>query len=169
MNDANLEHLLRTLTPAAPSAELTDRVKHDLALAAMFREAAETATPLPAQHRKPMTWASAAFWAGVGAAAAVVVMLALPQGAAISPYGSTLASGKSGNTLPPDSIMPVSTTREWVGVEDQGIRFVTPDNPQRQMQVRTVERYRWIDPRDGAEYIIETPQVESVALPVKFQ
>lgn len=169
MNDANLEHLLRTLTPAAPSAELTERVKHDLALAAVFREAADEAMPLPAQHRKPMTWASAAFWAGVGAAAAVVVMLALPQGAIHSTTGSALAASKSGNTLPPDAIMPVSSTREWVGVEDQGIRFVTPDNPQRQMQVRTVERHRWIDPRDGAEYIIETPQVESVALPVKFQ
>lgn len=166
MNDANLEHLLRTLTPAAPSAELTERVKHDLTLAAMFREAADDAVPLPAQHRKPMTWASAAFWAGAGAAAAVAVMLALPQG--VNP-NSTLASSKPNKTLPPDAIMPVSTTREWVGVEDQGIRFVTPDNPQRQMQVRTVERHRWIDPRDGAEYIVETPQVESVALPVKFQ
>lgn len=166
MNDANLEHLLRTLTPAAPSAELTERVKHDLALAAMFRDAAETATPLPAQQRKPMTWASAAFWAGAGAAAAVAVMLVLPQN--VNP-GSTLASSKPNKALPPDAIMPVSTTREWVGVEDQGIRFITPDNPQRQMQVRTVERHRWIDPRDGAEYIIETPQVESVALPVKFQ
>ena len=169
MNDANLEHLLRTLTPAAPSAELTERVKHDFALATMFREAAESATPLPAQQRTPMTCASAALWAGVGAAAAVVVMLALPQGAARSSSGSTLASGKASGTQQLDAIMPVSTTREWVGVEDQGIHFVTPDNPQRQMQVRTVERHRWIDPRDGAEYIIETPQVESVALPVKFQ
>jgi hypothetical protein len=80
-----------------------------------------------------------------------------------------LASGKASTTQQLDAMMPVSTTREWVGVEDQGIHFVTPDNPQRQMQVRTVERHRWIDPRDGAEYIIETPQVESVALPVKFQ
>jgi hypothetical protein len=37
------------------------------------------------------------------------------------------------------------------------------------MRVRSVERHQWIDPRDGAEYTVEVPQVESVALPVKFQ
>ena len=30
MNDANIEHLLRSLRPAAPSAELTARVERDL-------------------------------------------------------------------------------------------------------------------------------------------
>lgn len=169
MNDANLEHMLRSMHPIAPSLDLTERVKHDLALADMFRSAAETATPLPARQRKPLTWANAALWAGVGAAAAIVVMMVLPQGLPLTKNVGPVATTTHGTAINPASIMPVSTTREWVDVEDQGIQFTTPDNPQRQMRVRSVERQRWIDPRDGAEYIIEVPQVESVALPVKFQ
>lgn len=168
MNDANLEHMLRSLTPAAPSAGLMERVKHDLDLADMFREAAETATPLPARHSKPMTWTNAVFWAGIGAAAAVVVMMALPGGP-VSKGSQVASAAKSPAVMAAGAITPVSTTREWVGVEDQGISYATPDQPQRQMRVRSVERRKWIDPRDGAEYIIEVPQEESVALPLKFQ
>lgn len=166
MNDANLEHMLRSMKPIAPSADLAERVRHDLALADMFRSAAEDTEPLPAAHRKPLTWATSAFWAGIGAAAAVVVMLALSQEGGFGTRGGITSTPSKINA---SSIMPVSTTREWVDVEDQGIRFTTPDNPERQVRVRSVERQRWIDPVSGAEYIIEVPQVESVALPVKFQ
>jgi hypothetical protein len=169
MNDANLEHLLRTLKPAAPSAELTERVKHDLALADLFRDPADDVAPVSVKRSKPMTWSSAAFWAGIGAAAAVVVMMALPQGSRFSSNATQLAAALPKVAAGAGSLMPVSSTREWVDVEDQGIQFTTPDNPQRQMRVRSVERHQWIDPRDGAEYIVEVPQVESVALPVKFQ
>jgi len=169
MNDANLEHLLRSLKPAAPSADLAERVKHDLALADLFRESAESSSRLPAQQSKRVMWATSAFWAGIGAAAAVVVMMVLPQGIAPAPGASQLATSSPSAAMSSSSIMPVSSTREWVGVEDQGISYSMPDNPQRQMRVRSVERHQWIDPRDGAEYTVEVPQVESVALPVKFQ
>jgi hypothetical protein len=56
-----------------------------------------------------------------------------------------------------------------VDVEDGGISFATPDSPQRQMRVHSLERHQWIDPRDGAEYTVEVPKVESVVLPVKYQ
>ena len=65
--------------------------------------------------------------------------------------------------------MPVSSTREWVDVEDMGISFATPDSPSRQMKVISMERHQWIDPRDGAEYTVEVPKEESVVLPMKYQ
>ena len=170
MNDANIEHLLRTLRPAAPSPELTARVERDLALAELFRDAIPPASAVPARPApKRAAWIPAMLWAGLGAAAAVLVMAVLPGGAvATAPRGDALASSIQGSAAS-KGILPVNSSREWVAVEDQGINFDSPDNPQRQMRVRSVERHQWIDPRDGAEYIVEVPQVESVAMPVKFQ
>src|SRR6187431_336368 len=79
MNDANIEHLLRTLHPAAPSPELTARVERDLALAELFRDAIPPASSAPArQASKRGTWVPAMLWVGLGAAAAVLVMAILP-------------------------------------------------------------------------------------------
>lgn len=171
MNDANIEHLLRTMRPTAPTAELTARVERDMALAELFRDA-EPAAPAAVAHRvtKNGTWSSAFLWATLGAAAAVLVMMALPGGSVTPPRGDSIVSSVLPSaTASSNGVLPVSSSREWVAVEDQGISFATPDNPQRQMRVRSMERHQWIDPRDGAEYIVEVPQVESVALPVKFQ
>ncbi len=161
MNDTNIEHLLRALKPAAPSAELTERVQRDLALAELFRET-EPVKAVPPQ--RPRTWTTAVLWAGLGAAAAVLVMSALPVHPTARPPQHELASTASST-----SILPVNSTREWVDVEDEGITFTSPDNPERRVRVRSLERRQWIDPRDGAEYTVEVPQVESVTLPVKFQ
>lgn len=170
MNDANIEHLLRSLRPAAPSAELTARVERDLALAEMFRQslppAVETASPSTVRHG---SWSSSLLWAALGAAAAVLVMMVLPGGGVTTSPGDSIAASNPASAGAAKAVLPVSSTREWVAVEDQGISFATPDNPQRQMRVQSVERHQWIDPRDGAEYIVEVPQVESVALPVRFQ
>jgi hypothetical protein len=167
MNDANIEHLLRTLRPAAPSSELTARVERDLALAELFRNAAPAAQAPPAPVKKRATWMSAIAWAGLGAAAAILVMSFLPGRVAAPARGDALASSLQSTAA--TGILPVSSSREWVAVEDQGISFETPDNPQRQMRVRSLERRQWIDPRDGAEYTVEVPQVDSVVLPVRFQ
>ncbi len=165
MNDTNLEHQLRSLQPAAPSEELKARVQRDLALAELFRESAPEAAAHKASSR--WAWMSAAAWAGLGAAAAVLVMALLPGGATSLPTGSVATTTPA--SVASSDILPVSSSREWVDVEDEGITFATPDNPERRMRVRSVERHQWIDPRDGAEYTVEVPQVESVALPVKFQ
>lgn len=166
MNDANVEHLLRSLRPAAPSAELTQRVERDLKLAALFREAAPAS--VAAKPRRTL-WQSHLTWAAIGAAAAVLVMSVMPARTGLQ-TGSELASQSQTAEAPlTDRLLPVSSTREWVDLEDGGISFATPDSPQRQMRVHSLERHQWIDPRDGAEYTVEVPTVESVVLPVKYQ
>lgn len=147
-----------------------------MALADLFREGAPPEEQAVARPRSAAAsgWKLPVMWAALGAAAAVLVMAALPAGTAGgsgSVRGDALASSLNGSagTAAGKGVLPVSSSREWLAVEDQGISFDSPDNPLRQMRVQTVERHRWIDPRDGAEYTVEVPQVESVALPVKFQ
>jgi len=163
MNDANVEHLLRSLRPSPPSAELTQRVERDLKLAALFRDAPPVIT-----KPKRTPWQLPLMWATLGAAAAVLVMSAMPARNDLS-NGTALATLSHPNEALTDRILPVSSSREWVDVEDGGISFATPDSPQRQMRVHSLERHQWIDPRDGAEYTVEVPTVESVVLPVKYQ
>ena len=165
MNDNHLENLLSSLRPIPPSLELEQRVQHDLELVAAFREATPEAV---VSRRKPVTGLSNLVWAGLGAAAAVVVMSAFHNvsGAAGS---RSIGFQPAAPATSAAAIMPVSSTREWVDVEDQGISFTASDSPERRVKVRSMERHQWIDPRDGAEYIVEVPQEESVVLPVKFQ
>ena len=165
MKDNDLEHLLSSLRPAPPSPELAQRVQRDMELIAAFREAAPEQEPF-ASRRKPAAWLSNLVWAGLGAAAAVVAMTVFHT----SPAGTVsrpLASFQSATSA--SAILPVSSSREWVDVEDQGISFSVPDSPERLVKVRSLERRQWIDPRDGAEYTVEVPQEESVVLPMKFQ
>ena len=152
MNDAHLEDLLRTMQPSQPSAELTQRVDRELALAALFRDA----PPAAITKSKRAPWYVPATWATLGAAAAVLVMSALPP--------ATVPTNKGLTTVP-----SVNTSREWIDVQDGGIKFDQPGSPQRQLNVRAVERRQWVDPRTGVEYTVEVPVNESVTMPVKFQ
>lgn len=171
MNDTELESLLRSMTPAAPSAGLAGRVQHDLDLMKSFREAKPEEALVSRQ--KPARWLSNLVWAGLGAAAAVAVMGAVQvhgrSGTGIAAVKAQPAATSASVAISAASIMPVSSTREWVDVEDMGISFATPDSPARQMKVISMERHQWIDPRDGAEYTVEVPKEESVVLPMKYQ
>ncbi len=164
MNDTELETLLRSMTPAAPSRELAGRVQHDMELMAAFRDAA-AASPVAAARQHPARWLANVVWAGLGAAAAVVAMTFAQHSVTASntPVVAAAAVGAA------SAVMPVSSTREWVDVEDMGISFATPGSPARQMKVLSMERHQWIDPRDGAEYTVEMPQEESVTLPIQYQ
>ncbi|MDB6074880.1 MAG: hypothetical protein JWO89_2520 [Verrucomicrobiaceae bacterium] len=167
MNDTELENLLRSMTPVAPSPELAGRVQHDLDLVQSFREATPEAALV---KKKPAQWLANIVWAGLGAAAAVVAMGAVQsQGRTNSGLVSVASISPAATAVPAAAVMPVSSTREWVDVEDMGISFATPGSPSRQMKVISVERHQWIDPRDGAEYTVEVPKQESLALPVKYQ
>ncbi|MDB6139911.1 MAG: hypothetical protein JWO94_2983 [Verrucomicrobiaceae bacterium] len=176
MNDPELETLLRSMTPAAPSAELAGRVRHDLDLINTFREAAPANAPVA--RARPAPWMAPLVWAGLGAAAAVIAMSVVhPQMRATA--GNVASSSSvtrplsiktaSAPATAAGAVMPVSSTREWVDVEDMGISFATPDSPAREMKVISMERHQWIDPRDGAEYTVEVPKEESVVLPMKYQ
>lgn len=168
MNDTELETLLRSLTPGAPSRELAARVQHDMELMAAFRDAAPAGTAAETGRRQAPHWLASVVWAGLGAAAAVVVMT-FSQHSVTASNTPSLAVSASPAVGAAGAVVPVSSTREWVDVEDLGISFATPGSPARQMKVVSMERHQWIDPRDGAEYTVEVPQEESVTVPIQYQ
>jgi hypothetical protein len=154
MNEHELESLLTSLTPARPSAALAQHVDHELEqdMRWALRPASRSPRWLP-----PMMWTS------LGAAAAVAIM--------------TLGQTNSANTSEPafalersPSVMPVSTIREVVDTQDEGIRYnATSRLPEQHMKIVSLERHAWIDPRDGAQITVEMPREDSVVLPVSFQ
>lgn len=68
------------------------------------------------------------------------------------------------------SVMPVSTVREVMNAENQGIQYNAISRlPEQHMKIVSMERHAWIDPRDGAQITVEMPREDSVVLPVSFQ
>lgn len=154
MNENELESLLTSLTPARPSVALAQRV--DRELEQDMRWALRPARRAP-RWLPPMAWTS------LGAAAAVAIM-SLGQTNSTSTSKPTFALASS------PSVMPVSTIREVVDTQDEGIRYnETSRLPEQHMKIVSLERHAWIDPRDGAHITVEMPREDSVVLPVSFQ
>lgn len=156
MNASETERTLQSLQPSLPSDRLESRIAADLDLDRQWMR--------PKEGHRPARWLSATGWASVGAAAAVVLMfLASDEGA---PDSKTAVSGES---KPAPRILPVATIREWVDAEDQGIQWNDQQGPERRVRLTTMERHAWIDPRDGAEMVVQQPRQETLLLPVNFQ
>jgi hypothetical protein len=158
MNDHDIENLLTSLAPARPSAALAQRVDHEL-------EQDMRWALLPAARRSPR-WLPPVMWTTLGAAAAVLVMSFASTNIAETNGSPALPAAALTNT----SVMPVSTIREIVDAQDEGIRYnETSRLPEQHMRIVSLERKEWIDPRDGAHIMIEMPSEDNVVLPVAFQ
>ena len=154
-----LENLLRGLAPAAVSPELRTRVEEELRLD-MSWLSQTTKRPSAVRWLAPVTYAA------LGAAAAIAVMSTFSS----SFTAPTPTSRPSVAVNAPQSgVMPVSTISEWDDVQDEGIRYTADRMPQKHVRVRGTERHVYIDPRDGAEIIVEYPREQSLVLPVSFQ
>jgi len=163
MNDHELENLLTSLAPARPSPALAQRVDHELEQD--MRWALQ-----PAARRSPR-WLPPVMWTSLGAAAAVLLMSFSP--ANVAPTVGTPGFVTT-TTNPPfassTALMPISTIREIVDTQDEGIRYnETSRLPEQHMKIVSLERRAWIDPRDGAHITVEMPSEESLVLPVAFQ
>lgn len=163
-----IERLLRGLRPTAPSAELYDRVSHDFSLADKFRSL-EAMPSEVAAPRKPMI--QPLTWATFGAAAAIIIMSVM-QFAHFHPSRATSvadsAAAKPAIHLTTE-IPEITNSREFLKVNDDGININPTGQAQRVMRFKSIERQQWIDPTDGAVYIIETPREHTIAVPVNIQ
>ncbi|MFM2166504.1 MAG: hypothetical protein RIS79_875, partial [Verrucomicrobiota bacterium] len=155
-----LENLLRSLAPAAVSPDLRNRVEEELRLDMSW---------LSQTVKKPraVRWLAPVTYAAMGAAAAIVVMSTFSS--SITPPASVSKPGVASATAPASGVMPISTIAEWDDVQDEGIRYTADRLPQKHVRVRGTERHLYIDPRDGAEIIVEYPREQSLVLPVNFQ
>lgn len=155
-----LENLLRGLAPAAVSPELRTRVEEELRLDMSW---------LSQTVKKPraVRWLAPVTYAAMGAAAAIVAMSAFTS--SVTPPASSSQPTIATSSAPKSGVMPVSTIAEWDDVQDEGIRYTADRLPQKHVRVRGTERHLYIDPRDGAEIIVEYPREQSLVLPVSFQ
>lgn len=159
MTETETERLLESLRPSRPSDELAQRIGDDLESdAAWMRASGKSKSPAKVR------WSTSIGWTAMGAAAAVLVMSMVAKFSVKEPPNSGPEVAKSGVEL-----VPVSTIREWVDAEDQGIQWNAEEAPERRVRLTTIERHSWIDPSDGAEIIVEQPRRETVLLPVSFQ
>jgi len=154
MNEHDLETLLAGLQPRGPSSALNQRVEHELELDRHWMHA-----PLPRRQR---LW-TPVFWSSLGAAAAVLVMSLLPA-------NPTVGTSTEIASIPSPTVLPVSTIREVVDAQNEGIQYNADSRlPEQHVKLMTLERHAWIDPRDGAHITLEMPREDSVILPVNFQ
>jgi hypothetical protein len=153
MNDHDIESLLQSLSPAKPSAALTKSVDRELEQDLSWARAPKKAPNL--------SWFAPVMWTSLGAAAAVLVMSAVPA--------SSVTTGSPALSQAP-SVMPMSTIREVMAAQDEGIQYNDVSRlPEQHVRLVSMERHAWIDPRDGAQITVEMPREDSVVLPVSFQ
>jgi hypothetical protein len=153
MNDHDIESLLQSLSPAKPSNALTKSVDHELEQDLSWAGTAKRAPNL--------NWFAPVMWTSLGAAAAVMVMGAMPV--------SLVNTGSPALSRVP-SVMPVSTIREVMEAQNEGIQYNDVSRlPEQHVRLVSMERHAWIDPRDGAQITVEVPREDSVVLPVSFQ
>ena len=157
MNEIEMETMLRSLRPAAASPALEARVEQEMRLGSALRVLERPTLP------KARLWQPVA-WAGIGAAAAVFVM-SLMQPAPVRSTGALAGSHSESEAQP----VPVSTTRDPIYVDDQGVQYNAQQLPERHVRFVSLERREWIDPRDGAQISVEVPREETLVLPVEFQ
>ncbi len=162
----DIETLISDLRPAGVSRSLRERIAADLDMDEQWMkpEAVPAIRPQQKLWWQPMTWSA------IGAAAAVVAMLVMPaRNAPQSEVATQAASSKPPVLLDAKKMLPVSTTREVLSAEDQGIRYNAQNQPEQHLKVHGVERRIWIDPRDGSQYLIEIPIEDRMVLPANFQ
>ena len=153
MNEHDIETLLAGLKPQGPSAALSRQVAKELELDRQWMH-------LPAQAARQSWWRPLS-WSAMGAAAAVLAM---------SAFSGPEVPGASLAAAPAPSVMPVTTIREVVSAQDEGIQYNASSRlPEQRVKLMSVERHAWIDPRDGAHITLERPREDSVLLPVSFQ
>lgn len=157
MNEHELENLLTGLAPRGPSAAMAKQVEHELELDRQWMRE-------PVRRRQ--AWLTPVFWSSIGAAAAVVVTGLMPGTAPLPSSGASLAAV----SVPAPAVLPVSTIREVVGAQNEGIQYNADSRmPEQHLKLMSMERHAWIDPRDGAHITVERPREDSVVLPVSFQ
>lgn len=177
MNEHEIENLLMGLTPAAPSARLGREVDRELE-----QDLSWARQDARGRSGRVMRWLTPVMWSGLGAAAAVAVMMAAGgPGADGDGTGPVVAGVPAAGMVTPaggaslverafPSVLPVTTIREVVGAQDQGIQYNEQSLlPEQHVKLVSMERHAWIDPRDGASITVEMPREESVVLPVSFQ
>lgn len=155
--ETNLENLLRSLVPDAPSFALMERIDEELKLDMSWLNA--TARP-----RRQVNWLNSVGWSAVGAAAAVAVMSFLPA----QPQGALQSTSSMAAVAPAPAIIAVSTDREWDVMKEEAAEEKV--RRPRQQATPTLVSYRqaWLNPHSASRITVTPPDEQRLVLPVNF-
>ncbi|WP_395753424.1 hypothetical protein [Prosthecobacter sp.] len=149
LNEAQLENLLRGLSPAAVSPALRHRVDEELKLDMSWL------STRPAARRTPR-WITSATWAAMGAAAAIAIMSYMPQ--------------QQGNATSLAAVTPpVTTTHELDEAQDSGVYHSRNRSNEKRALVISRELQTWVDPRYAAETSLDSHSQPQLFLPASFR
>lgn len=169
MNESDFEKRLRALQPSAPSPQLSERIREELA----EPNAIETSRYDPRSGRfveairsifalrlvRDLGWACA----GAAATVAVIAILHRPD-APVTPLVEASAPMSE-----PDAFEHAETTRELVSAEGSDELFESDEGPVREVRYSYLEHHAWSNPRTGARVEIEVPREDVFLLPVSMQ
>lgn len=178
MNDSDLEDQLRALAPAAPSADLAERIGRQLAATP---PSARTAGVLsrPARTAPGFGWLRNLGWAVAGAAAtfaAMFVFTTTPKNNTASsetslnaPAVSVAPGAKEDAAEEEQAFEPTESSRELIAFKDSKELLETEDGPVREVRYTYLERLAWAQPGTGARLEVEVPREDVYLLPVSLQ
>ncbi len=172
MNDfSDLEHELKQLRPAAPSAELISRVER-----ALGEAPATTATAGVLPRRKvSVNWFALGF--GLAAAAAFLILARVnvertktgkpPRLTDSKPAAATLEQPPLET---PRTLLPDGVTRVVYNTRDEGLVYpANADRPVRRVRSISRETLQWKDPHSGASLCVSYPTEDIQLIPVSGQ
>ena len=166
MNDfSELEDQLRKLRPAAPSADLVNRIGRGLA----DQGSTSTAAVLPRERRFHFSWLSLGL--GLAGAAALVMFAFLrEQPAKNNPPIASTSPAPTISTNPAAQFVPAGLTQVVYHTRDEGLHFPTnSEQPMRRVRSQSQQTLRWRNPKTGATLRISYPTEEVSFHPVTGQ
>ncbi len=172
MNDTEFEaHLRDLLHPAAPSAELRERIREDL----------PGGVPKPRAYAGRLARPKRGFWqvllrdfgwacAGAAAAPALFALLPVrqtpagPNPTAATPSIESQPAIAQANTFEHDE-----TANQLVATQHSEQLVETDDGLAREVRSTYLERHAWSNPATGARVYLEVPREDVYLLPVSLQ
>jgi hypothetical protein len=168
LNDSELEHQLRLLSPRPASPGLEEKigsavVRRETALA----ERSPTAAILrrgPVEAGPWSRWLQGLGWALAGAAAAVAAIALTHQSEMPGASASTAVA-----QAPTAAFEHTESTEELVNAEDEGLVLDSDQEPVRQVRYHSLERHVWVNPQTGARMEVEIPREDVRFISVAMQ
>ena len=162
---SELEKELRKLRPVQPSSDLVIRIERELA----EESSTPTAAVLARERRFQFNWLSL----GLGlAAAAAVVLFAFVRSQQLAKKTPTMASTKPAPAISTTSnaqFVPAGLTQVVYHTRDEGLHFISSNQPMRRVRSQTRETLQWHNPKTGATLRISYPREEVSLIPVSGQ
>jgi len=173
MNDTEFEaHLHGLLRPAAPTADLRERIGKELS--AKARKAPAYSGRLTPSKRSFLQVLLRDFgWACAGAAAALAIFALLP--AKQTPASATDSATAIASSEPPAAATQANafehdeSANQLVATQDSEQLVETDDGPAREVRYTYLERHAWSNPATGARVYLEVPREDVYLLPVSLQ